>query len=93
MTGRQNGIKKVEYADKFLRSAKRLPIRIFNQAEARERTFREDPFARQLGTHKLHGKEKGLWAFWVNLSYRIKFLFLNDEEVLFLDIGTHKIYK
>ena len=44
-------------------------------------------------THKLSGKEKEVWAFWVNFRYRIKFLFLNNGEVLFLDIGTHDIYK
>lgn len=93
MTERQSEIKKVEYSDKFLRSAKRLPARIFNQAEEKERLFRKSPFARQLGTHKLHGHESGLWAFWINRSYRIKFIFLPDKEVLFLDIGTHNIYK
>jgi plasmid maintenance system killer protein len=41
----------------------------------------------------LIGREKEAWAFWINYAYRIKFLFLNDEEVLFLDIGTHEIYK
>ncbi|MEK7542625.1 MAG: hypothetical protein AAB524_02910 [Patescibacteria group bacterium] len=55
--------------------------------------FREDPFDVRLRTHKLSGKEAGVWAFWVNNSYRIKFIFLPNREVLFLDIGTHKIYK
>ena len=58
-----------------------------------EKIFRENPFNPILKTHKLTGKEKEAWAFWINYTYRIKLLFLNDEEVLFLDIGTHEIYK
>lgn len=45
-----------------------------------------------LKTHKLHGKEKDAYAFWINYSYRIKFIFLDVESVLFLDIGTHDVY-
>ena len=33
------------------------------------------------------------WAFWINYSYRIKFIFSGEDEVLFLDIGPHDIYK
>ncbi|MBI2577634.1 MAG: hypothetical protein HYV77_02210 [Candidatus Wildermuthbacteria bacterium] len=54
---------------------------------------RTNPVAARLKTHKLLGKEADIWAFWVNDSYRIKFIFLPSKEVLFLDIGTHRIYK
>ena len=87
------GIRKVRYTRRFLKSAAKLPSRILNQAEEKEKIFREHPFDIRLKTHKLSGKEKGSWAFWVNDSYRIKFIFLPNREVLFLDIGTHKIYK
>ena len=54
--------------------------------------FRANPFDPILRTHKLHGKEKEAWAFWIDYTYRIKFIFLNDDVALFLDIGTHEIY-
>ena len=38
-------------------------------------------------------EEKETWAFWINYKYRIKFIFLSDNDVLSLDIGTHDIYK
>ena len=85
--------RKVRYSKIFLKSAAKLPARVVRQAEEKERIFREDPFEARLRTHKLSGKDAGAWAFWINESYRIKFIFLPNKEVLFLDIGTHKIYK
>ena len=77
----------------FEKNYKKLPKRIKEKAKKKEKIFRENPFNPILKTHKLTGREKEAWAFWINYTYRIKFLFLNDEEVLFLDIGAHKIYK
>lgn len=76
-----------------MKSLKKLPLKIINQAEEKETIFRNNPFDLTLKTHKLSGKEKEIWAFWINYTYRIKFIFLSDKEVLFLDIGTHEVYK
>lgn len=83
-------IKTVAYFDKCY---KKLPKKIREKAKEREQIFREDTFDPRLRTHKLHGKDKDSWAFWIDYIYRIKFVFLTEEEVLFLDIGTHDIYK
>jgi len=66
---------------------------VLNKAEEKEKIFRQNFFDSRLRTHKLSGKDKNCWAFWINNSYRIKFIFLSKKEVLFLDIGTHDIYK
>lgn len=86
-------IRRIEYSKKFLKSSDKLPKRIIEKAEGREKIFRENPFHPILRTHKLSGKEKQSWAFWIDFHYRIKFIFLSDKEVLFLDIGKHHIYK
>lgn len=86
-------VKRIEYSKRFLRSLGKLSERILNEAGRKEKIFREDPFHPILRVHKLAGKEKEFWAFWVTYSYRIKFIFLNKEKVLFLDIGTHDVYK
>lgn len=70
----------------------RLAKRIADEAEEKEAIFKEDAFDARLHTHKLHGKDKGAWAFWINNKYRIKFIFLDEHDVLFLDVGTHDIY-
>ena len=61
-------------------------------ADAKEALFREFPYHPSLRTHKLHGKEKDLSAFWINQKYRIKFIFV-AKDVVFLDVGTHDIYR
>lgn len=73
-------IREIRYSAEFLKNVVRLPknINVFNPT---------------LRAHKLHGKNREAWAFWVNYIYRIKFIFLTENEVLFLDIETHKIYK
>ena len=83
----------VDYSRKFLKSVSRLPKKLFALAEEKESLFRDNPFNPSLRTHKLHGKDKGAWAFWINYHYRIKFIFLSDNRVLFLDIGLHDFYE
>ena len=77
----------------FERHYKKLPNSIKKKAKEKEKIFRENPFNPILKTHKLSGKYKECWAFWITYSYRIKFIFLSDREALFLDIGAHDIYK
>lgn len=86
-------IKRIDYSEKFLKSLGKLPKRVIEQAEIKERVLKENIFDSRLKTHKLHGEKKEVWAFWIDYRYRIKFIFLDGDEVLFLDIGTHEIYK
>ena len=51
--------------------------------------FSKNPFASPLRTHKLTGKLKGLWSFTIDYDCRIIFRFINDHEVLLIDIGKH----
>lgn len=83
----------IKVSPKFEKNYQRLPQNIKEKAKEKESIFREDPFDPRLKTHKLSGKDKGCWAFWIDNSYRIKFIFLSKREVLFLDVDTHDIYK
>ncbi|OGG40497.1 hypothetical protein A2118_03860 [Candidatus Kaiserbacteria bacterium GWA2_50_9] len=83
----------VGYSRKFLKNASRLPKKLIALAEEKEALFRTDPYHSSLRTHQLHGKERGNLAFWINYHYRIKFIFLSDNRVLFLDIGPHDLYE
>jgi mRNA-degrading endonuclease RelE of RelBE toxin-antitoxin system len=86
-------IREIKISPLFERHYRKLPKEIKERAKRKEKIFRKNPFDPRLKTHKLHGKEKECWAFWIDYKYRIKFIFLSDEEVLFLDIGPHGIYK
>ncbi len=53
-------------------------------------TFSKDPFNPMLRTHKLTGKLEGSWAFSCSYDCRVIFRFLNEDNVLLIDIGSHK---
>ncbi|MBM3261160.1 type II toxin-antitoxin system mRNA interferase toxin, RelE/StbE family [Candidatus Kaiserbacteria bacterium] len=77
----------------FEKQYRKLPKKIKEFAKQKEVAFRENPFHPSLDTHKLHGKDKDVWAFSINHKYRIKFVFLNTTTALFLEIGLHDIYR
>ena len=52
-------------------------------------SFSQNPFDPKLRTHKLTGKLKGLWSFSVAYDCRVIFRFINDHDVLLIDIGSH----
>ena len=84
---------RVNYSERFLKKLSRTSQRFIAEAEEKERVFKLNPFHPSLETHKLHGKDKDAWAFSINRKYRIKFIFLAEDAVLFLDLGTHDIYR
>ncbi len=83
----------IKVSSKFKKSYRRLPEKIKEKAKKKESIFRNNPFDIRLKTHKLSGVDKTCWAFWVDNSYRVKFIFFSKGEVLFLDVGAHDIYK
>ena len=87
------GVVVVRVTRKFEKAYRRLPVGIKERAKEKERVFRDNPFDLRLETHKLRGEERDMWAFSIAHNYRIKFVFLSGSSVLFVDIGTHAIYK
>ena len=51
--------------------------------------FLFDPFSVQLKTHKLGGRLLGLWSFSVDDDCRVVFEFLDDGNVLLIEVGKH----
>ena len=86
-------IKFVHFSPQFFKSFEKLPRLIQTQAKKKDEWFRQNPFDRRLNTHKLKGKLAGIWSYSINNAYRVLFRFLNDNEVIYYDIGTHAIYK
>lgn len=85
-------IKEIFYTSKFEIRFKKLSPEIQKQAIEKEKLLRENCFHPRLHTHKLKGY-KDLWSFSINYSHRIVFEFLSNNSVLFIDVGTHEIYK
>lgn len=84
---------KIYYSSKFAKEYKRLPKKIKDLAEKRERIFRKNPHDARLKTHKLTGKLKEYWAFSIDYQYRIIFEFVEEDTIWFHSVGTHEIYK
>ncbi|MDO8574261.1 MAG: type II toxin-antitoxin system mRNA interferase toxin, RelE/StbE family [bacterium] len=80
-------------SNNFRKSFRKLHPRIQEKAAEKISIFEQNPFDLRLDTHKLHGEDKEIWAFSVTKSYRIKFVFTDEQTALFLEIGTHDIYK
>ena len=64
------------------------------KAEKQQDLFCENPLYPSLNTEKLAPKNKGIWSFRIDKSYRIIFRFASNHEVLFLTVGKHDwVYK
>ena len=85
-------IKIINYSPHFEKAFKSLPHTIKKQAIEKEKIFRINCFDESLKTHKLKGKLKNIWAFSISHSYRILFDFDENNDIGFIDIGTHSIY-
>ena len=62
-------------------------------AITKEKLFKKNMHAPSLNTHKLKGKLVGYFAFSVNYHYRILFTIETNDDIVFINIGTHSIYQ
>ncbi len=80
----------INVSSRFQKFFRKLHPVIQEKAILRMKIFKEsngrDP---RLNIHKLHGKKKEEWAYSVDHSYRIVFMFLASDRVLYTNIGTH----
>lgn len=84
---------KIHSTSDFEKFFRKLPMRIQDLSIKKDKWFRQDAFDPRLHTHKLRGELEGYWSYRINREYRILFRFLNSDEVIYYDIGTHDIYK
>lgn len=72
---------------------KKLPKEIRERAIKSDSVFQKDPYSRPLKTHKLKGKLSKFWSHSIHYEYRIVFEFVDQNTVVYHDIGTHEIYR
>lgn len=86
-------MKQIFYSSCFLRQLKKLPSTDKELLTKFEKIFRNDYFDPKLKTHKLSGKLEDFWA--CSLSYKTRLIFQidSDDNIIFIDIGNHDIYK
>ena len=79
----------LEVSTKYTKNYRKQTSIIKDAVEEKERIFLQNSHDARLGTHKLHGKDREAWAYWITRKIRIKFMFISPHRVLYLDIGTH----
>ena len=83
----------ISYTSKFEKNFKRLNFTVKGKIKQRVEIFQTDPHDPRLKTHKLSGQLKDYYAFSINHSYRILFIFESSNSVTFIDVGTHSVYE
>jgi len=86
-------ITNIVYEPHFQRAYKKLSPELKTAFIERLPLFVEECFNPKLQTHKLSGKHKDQWSFSISYSYRVLFEFLPSNQVLFIDVDDHDIYK
>ncbi len=84
---------KIYLLPKFKKSLKDSPRHVADKLEKKKQLFRQNPFHPSLKTHKLKGVMQNYYSFSVDYSYRVIFKFMSEDKVLFINIGTHEVYK
>jgi len=84
---------KITETAQFRKSYNKLNKILRNKAQKQFKLFIENLFHPSLNTEKLEPKNSNIWSFRVDKHTRVIFTFLENENVLLLDIGSHDIYR
>ncbi|MFA6999699.1 MAG: hypothetical protein WC241_01130 [Candidatus Paceibacterota bacterium] len=81
------------YAPVFVKQFNKLDKNLKEEIAEKINLFKDRENHILLKVHKLHGKFKESYSFYVNYKIRVIFMWLREREVAFLAIGDHDIYK
>ena len=83
----------IRYKPSFVREFKKLPIELQEEALERIDLFKDVENHKKLKVHKLKGRLEDFYSFSVTYSHRIVFSYESKDEVVFLAVGDHDVYK
>ena len=83
----------ISYKPSFVREFKKLPTELQEEALDKIELFKNVENHKKLKVHKLQGKLRNFYSFSVTYSHRIVFSYESKEEIVFLAIGDHSVYK
>lgn len=73
----------------FAKRAKRLSLKERRLLDLKTEIFCTNFQDPRLKTHRLKGRLKEYLAFSLTHSKRVKFIFLEENKALFIDVGSH----
>jgi len=79
----------IQYAPKFKKQYKKLPLELRARFDERLRLFVVDPTNPVLRVHPLKGSYKGYWSMNISGDLRALYLMSGEELIIFALIGTH----
>ena len=80
---------KVGLSEHFRKRAKRLSSKERVFLDERTLLFQENPNNPKLRNHPLTGKLKGYFAFSITRGKRVKYMWIEKDAVIFVDVGSH----
>jgi len=88
-------VRNIHPSSRFAASFKKLDPQLQQRLIEREKLFRSNAYHPGLKTHKLEGGlgEKDFYAYYVDDSLRVMFKFMTSDEVLYVDVNDHRIYR
>lgn len=81
------------YTPSFVRQYKGLEENLKAEVRLKIEMFKKNVRDPSLKTHKLQGKLQGRFSFSINYRYRIVFCYDSPDEIAFLDVGDHDVYR
>lgn len=81
------------YTPGFLRQYSKLPTSLKGEVQQKITLFKQDVNHPFLKTHKLKGKMRKCYSFYVNYKYRVIFMYDSKNIIALLDVGDHDVYK
>lgn len=83
----------VSYKVTFVRQFRKLEEDLQKEVLEKIELLKDSSSHDLLKVHKLHGKLKDKFSFYVNYKIRIVFMWEDKSEIILLAIGDHDIYK
>lgn len=83
---------RIDLHSRFKRAYKKRIVHdsgLIKKVTERSKLFQDNPHHPLLRVHRLKGERDQYWSFSVSGDIRIVFQYLDDDQVLFVDIGSH----
>lgn len=83
----------IYFTKNFLKQSKLLPRDLQIEVSEKVESFKDKSNHNSLNVHKLHGRFKEKYSFYINYKIRVVFMWINKNEVALLVVGDHDLYK
>ncbi len=82
----------VIFDPKFIKQMDSLPLDVEDKLKKMLLLLRENALHPSLRLHKLSGKWEGFYSLSLDRKYRVIFEVMENQDLLFVSVGTHAIY-